>query len=63
MGVAPLESMSGLPPVTVGAGGRRVALTGLRGGAVTMLEKPVPVTVGDTVVTRTSSKSAEYVAA
>jgi len=30
--------MSGLPPVTVGAGGRRVALTGLRGGAVTMLE-------------------------
>ena len=38
MGVTPLESMSGPPPVTVGAGGRRVALTGLRGGAVTMLE-------------------------
>ena len=38
MGLTPLESMSGLPPVTVGAGGRRVALTGLRGGAVTMLE-------------------------
>ena len=38
MGITPLESMSGLPPVTVGAGGRRVALTGLRGGAVTMLE-------------------------
>src|SRR5712672_1563783 len=30
--------MGGLPPVTVGAGGRRVALTGLRGGAVTLLE-------------------------
>jgi len=28
----------GLPPVTVVPGGRRVALTGLRGGAVTMLE-------------------------
>ena len=38
MGVAPLESLSELPPVTVAAGGRRVALTGLRGGAVTMLE-------------------------
>lgn len=38
MGVTPLESLSGLPPVTVAAGGRRVALTGLRGGAVTMLE-------------------------
>jgi len=30
--------LSGLPPVTAAAGGRRVALTGLRGGAVTMLE-------------------------
>jgi putative ABC transport system permease protein len=38
VGVTPLESLNGLPPVTVGAGGRRVALTGLRGGAVTMLE-------------------------
>ncbi len=38
MGVTPLESLSGLPPVTVAAGGRRAALTGLRGGAVTMLE-------------------------
>jgi putative ABC transport system permease protein len=38
LGVAPLESLTGLPPVTVAAGGRRVALTGLRGGAVTMLE-------------------------
>ncbi len=38
MGVTPLESLSGLPPVTAAAGGRRVALTGLRGGAVTMLE-------------------------
>ena len=38
MGVVPLESLSELPPVTVAAGGRRVALTGLRGGAVTMLE-------------------------
>jgi len=38
LGVAPLESLSELPPVTVAAGGRRVALTGLRGGAVTMLE-------------------------
>src|SRR5258706_5385109 len=38
VGVTPLESLSGLPPVTVGAGGRRVALTGLRGGAVTLLE-------------------------
>jgi len=42
VGVTPLESMSGLPPVTVGAGGRRVALTGLRGGAVTMLETTRP---------------------
>jgi len=38
VGVTPLESLNGLPPVTVAAGGRRVALTGLRGGAVTMLE-------------------------
>jgi len=38
VGVTPLESLSGLPPVTVAAGGRRAALTGLRGGAVTMLE-------------------------
>ena len=38
MGVAPLESLSGLPPVTVAEAGRRVALTGLRGGGVTMLE-------------------------
>jgi putative ABC transport system permease protein len=38
VGVTPLESLSGLPRVTVAAGGRRVALTGLRGGAVTMLE-------------------------
>jgi putative ABC transport system permease protein len=38
VGVTPLESLSGLPPVTAAAGGRRVALTGLRGGAVTMLE-------------------------
>ena len=38
MGVTPLERLGGLPPVTVTAGVRRVALTGLRGGAVTMLE-------------------------
>jgi len=38
VGVTPLESLSGLPPVSVAAGGRRVALTGFRGGAVTMLE-------------------------
>ena len=38
MGVAPLEGLTQLPQVTAAAGGRRVALTGLRGGAVTMLE-------------------------
>ena len=38
MGVAPFENLSGLPPVTVAADGGRVALTGLRGSAVTMLE-------------------------
>ena len=38
MGVAPLESWTQLPQVTTAAGGRRVALTGLRGGAVTMVE-------------------------
>jgi len=38
VGVTPLERLGGLPPVTVTAGVRRVALTGLRGGAVTMLE-------------------------
>ena len=38
MGVAPLESLTGMPPVTAAAGGSRIALTGLRGGAVTMLE-------------------------
>ena len=38
MGVAPLEGLTRLPRVTTAAGGRRVALTGLRGGAVTMVE-------------------------
>ena len=38
MGVAPLEGLTSLPQVSNAAGGRRVALTGLRGGAVTMLE-------------------------
>ncbi len=38
MGVAPLEGWTQLPQVTTAAGGRRVALTGLRGGAVTMVE-------------------------
>jgi putative ABC transport system permease protein len=38
VGVAPLESLTGLPPVNVTAGSRRVALTGWKGGAVTMLE-------------------------
>ncbi len=38
MGVAPLEGLTRLPQVSTAAGGRRVALTGLRGGAVTMVE-------------------------
>ncbi len=38
MGVAPLEGLTRLPQVTTAAGGRRAALTGLRGGAVTMVE-------------------------
>jgi putative ABC transport system permease protein len=38
LGVAPLESWTQLPQVTAAAGGRRIALTGLRGGAVTMVE-------------------------
>ncbi len=37
MGVAPLEGLTQLPQVTA-AGERRIALTGLRGGAVTLLE-------------------------
>ena len=38
MGVAPLEGLTQLPQPTAAAGGRRVALTGLRGGAVTLVE-------------------------
>jgi putative ABC transport system permease protein len=38
LGVAPLEGLTRLPQVTTAAGGRRAALTGLRGGAVTMVE-------------------------
>jgi putative ABC transport system permease protein len=38
LGVAPLEGLTSLPQVSTAAGGRRVALTGLRGGAVTMVE-------------------------
>ena len=38
MGVAPLEGLTQLPQATAAAGGRRVALTGLRGGAVTLVE-------------------------
>jgi putative ABC transport system permease protein len=38
LGVAPLESWTQLPQVTAAAGERRIALTGLRGGAVTMVE-------------------------
>ena len=38
MGVAPLESLTGLPQVIGAAGRRRFALTGLKGGAVTLLE-------------------------
>jgi putative ABC transport system permease protein len=37
LGVAPLESLTGLPVIGV-AGRRRLALTGLKGGAVTLLE-------------------------
>jgi putative ABC transport system permease protein len=36
--VAPLESLTESPQVSVTAGGRRIALTGLKGGAVTLLE-------------------------
>jgi putative ABC transport system permease protein len=38
LGVAPLESLTGLPPVIAALGRRRLALTGFKGGAVTMLE-------------------------
>jgi len=38
LGVAPLESLTGLPQVIGAAGRRRFALTGLKGGAVTLLE-------------------------
>ena len=38
MGVAPLEGFARMPQATADAGGRRVALTGLRGGAVTLVE-------------------------
>ena len=38
MGVAPLEGFTQMPQATAAAGGRRVALTGLRGGAVTLVE-------------------------
>jgi len=38
LGVAPLEGLTQLPQPTAAAGGRRVALTGLRGGAVTLVE-------------------------
>ena len=38
MGVAPLEGLTQMPQTTAAAGGRRVALTGLRGGAVTLVE-------------------------
>ena len=38
MGVAPLESLTGLPQVIGAAGRRRGALTGFKGGAVTLLE-------------------------
>ena len=38
MGVAPLESLTGLPQVISAAGRRRGALTGFKGGAVTLLE-------------------------
>jgi putative ABC transport system permease protein len=38
LGVAPLEGLTRLPQVSTAAGGRRAALTGLRGGAVTMVE-------------------------
>ena len=38
LGVAPLEGWTQVPQVSVAAGRRRIALTGLRGGAVTMVE-------------------------
>jgi putative ABC transport system permease protein len=38
LGVAPLEGFARMPQATADAGGRRVALTGLRGGAVTLVE-------------------------
>jgi len=38
LGVAPLESLSGLPQVPIAVGQRRFALTGFKGGAVTLLE-------------------------
>jgi len=38
LGVAPLESLTGLPQVIGAAGRRRGALTGFKGGAVTLLE-------------------------
>ncbi len=38
MGVAPLEGLTRLPQVTTVAAGRGVTLTGLRGGAVTLVE-------------------------
>jgi putative ABC transport system permease protein len=38
LGVAPLEGFTRMPQATAAAGGRRVALTGLRGGAVTLVE-------------------------
>src|SRR6201997_2430402 len=38
MGVTPRERLSGMPSIAMADGRRKVALTGLRGGAVTMME-------------------------